>query len=177
MELSKERTLERVTAPELVSLVGLGATAILVPMFVHVQWASGPIVNAILILALFLVGIRSALVLCLVPSLMALAGGLLPAVLAPAIPFIMLSNVILIITLDFAYQRIRDNVNAYFIGLVSGAFLKFTFLYFSIDLVSDLIIKQELAAKVAQLFSWTQFMTALTGGMIAFMVLKFLKRI
>jgi hypothetical protein len=89
----------------------------------------------------------------------------------------MFSNAILVLSIDQVYFRLKNNTNAYFSGLLLGAFLKFIFLYFSISVVTDLLIKQELAAKVAQLFSWTQFVTALTGGLLAFAFLRWLKRL
>jgi len=86
----------------------LGSTATVLPFLIHIQWFTGPIINAILILTLFLVGIRSAFVVCLVPSLMALSGGLLPAILAPIIPFIMISNVIFVLTICHSYSWRND---------------------------------------------------------------------
>ena len=155
----------------------LAIIASVVPFFIHLQWLTGPLVNAILIITLFLVGIRSALVLCLVPSLMALAGGLLPAVLAPIVPFIMISNVILVLSIEFIYSSVKDTVKSFWSGVITGALLKFLFLFFSVSIISRLLIKSELAVKVAQMMSWPQFFTAFTGGMIAYIVLKSLKRL
>ena len=154
----------------------LGSAATVLPFLIHIQWLTGPIVNAILILILFLVGIRSAFVICLVPSLMALSGGLLPAILAPVVPFIMISNVIFVLTIDYFYNNIKDTKKSYWIGVVAGAFLKFIFLLISVEFIKNLLIKQELAVKVAQIMSWPQFATVIVGGMIAFIVLKFLKK-
>jgi len=177
MIYSKEKVFARVNTRAIPQFLGLAGVATALPFFIHLQWATGPIVNAILIITLFLVGIRSALVLCLVPSLMALAGGLLPAVLAPVVPFIMISNVILVLSVDFIYKNIKDTFKSYWSGIIIGASLKFLFLYFSVNIISKLLIKHELAVKVAQMMSWTQFFTALTGGCLAFIVLKWLKRL
>ncbi|MCD4762172.1 iron hydrogenase, partial [bacterium] len=86
----KELTATKVNTRAIARFLALAGVASALPMFIHLQWLTGPLVNAILILALFLIGIRSALVLCMIPSLMALASGLLPAVLAPVVPFIMI---------------------------------------------------------------------------------------
>ena len=131
----------------------------------------------LLILTLFLVGIRSALVLCLIPSLIALASGLLPAILAPVVPFIMIGNAILVLSVDRIYSYFKDIRQSYWLGVLVGASFKFLFLLASINIISQLLIKQELAVKVAQMMSWPQLATALTGGMIAWLVLKWLKRI
>jgi hypothetical protein len=173
----KEQSLAQVNPRTIAQFLLLSGIAIFVPFFIHLQWATGPMVNAILIIVLFLIGIRSALVLCLIPSLMALMGGLLPAVLAPVVPFIMISNVILVLSIDWLYRNIKDPNKGYWIGLGAGAFLKFIFLFLSIGSIGKLLLKQELTLKVAQMMSWAQLATALTGGMIAFIVLKWLRRI
>ncbi len=177
MNYTKEKILERLNVKTLSNFIALSGLAMFVPFFIHLQWLTGPMVNAILIITLFLVGIRSALVLCMVPSLMALSGGLISPILAPAIPFIMLSNVILVLTVDYFYNNIKDNAKGFVTGVLTGAFLKFAFLFLAINIVADLLIKQELAPKIAQLFSFTQFLTAVSGGMIAWVFLKFLKRV
>ena len=169
--------MERVNSAAIAKFLGFAGVATFLPFFIHIQWLTGPIVNAILILVLFLVGIRSALVLCLIPSLMALSGGLLPAVLAPVVPFIMIGNVLFIIIIDWFYNNLKNEIKAYWTGIVIASGLKFIFLFFSINIIGKLLVKQELTIKVAQIMSWPQFITALTGGMIAWVILKWLKRI
>jgi len=171
------KSLTAVNVKALTSFVMLSGIAIFLPFFIHLQWITGPIVNAILIITLFLVGIRSAMVLAFVPSLMALSGGLLPAVLAPAVPFIMISNIIFILTVDYIYHNFKDENKGYWLGIVVGAGLKFIFLILSVNFIAKLLIKQELVVKVAQMMSWSQFATAVLGGMIAWAILKWLKRI
>ncbi len=177
MNYTKEQTLTKINTKTLSQFIGLAGLAMFVPFFIHLQWFTGPMVNALLIITLFIVGIRSALVLCLIPSMMALAGGLIPAIIAPAIPFIMLSNVILVLIVDYFYNNIKDNFKGFASGVLIGAFVKFGFLFLSISIVSDLLIKQELVAKIVQLFSFTQFLTAVSGGAIAWIILKSIKRI
>lgn len=157
-----------------VKFLSLAIVATFLPFFIHLQWVTGPIVNAILILALILVGIRSALIIALIPSVIALSSGLLPAVLAPVVPFIMLSNVILVASVDQFYERMKDPKIGYWLGVGVGAVLKFLFLFLSVDLISNLLLKQELATKVAQMMSWSQLATALAGGVLAWVFLKFL---
>ena len=177
MEYVKEQTLARVNTKAMVQFLGFASVATVLPFYIHLQWFTGPIVNAILIIVLFLVGIRSALVLCLIPSLMALSGGLLPAVLAPVVPFVMISNTILVLSVDWFCNNFKDNIRGYWLGLIVGAGLKFGFLFLSVSFIAKLLIKQELAVKVAQMMSWPQFATAVIGGMIAWVVLKWIKRI
>jgi len=177
MNYIREKTLARVNVKTLSYFIVLSSVAMFVPFFIHLQWLTGPMVNAILVITLFMVGIRSALLLCMIPSLMALSGGLIPPVLAPAIPFIMISNAIFVLLVDYFYNNTKDNTKGFFLGTIAGAFLKFIFLFWSVGIVADLLLKQELAPKIAQLFSFTQFLTALLGGLIAWAFLKFLKRI
>lgn len=177
MEYLKEKILEGVNVRTMAQFLILASLAILLPFFVHLQWLTGPIVNAILIISLFLIGIRSAMVLAVIPSLMALAGGLLPAVLAPAVPFIMISNMIFVLAIDFIYSRSVNTNKGYWVGVVIGSLLKFSFLFLSVNFIAKLLIKQELVFKVAQMMSWPQLATALLGGVMAWAVLKGLKRV
>jgi hypothetical protein len=177
MENIKEQALAGVSVKTATTFLALAGLALALPFFIHLQLLTGPIVNAILILLLFLVDIRAALLVALIPSMMALAGGLLPAVLAPAVPFIMVSNAIFVLTIDQIYNRMKNERQGYWLGVIMGAGLKFIFLFSSVSLISKLLIKQELAAKVAQMMSWPQFATAVAGGVIAWVVLKWLKRI
>ena len=176
MPILKEEVLAEVNTKALASFLALAGVATILPFFIHAQLLTGPIINAIFVLALFLVGIRSALVICLIPSLMALSGGLLPVILAPVTPFIMIGNAIFVLTIDWFYNKAKDSNYGYWLGVISGAALKFAFLFLSVSFITRLLIKQELAVKVAQMMSWPQFATAVMGGMIAWIVLKWLKR-
>jgi hypothetical protein len=177
MSYIKEEAMVRVNTAAIAQFLALATAATALPFLIHIQWLTGPIVNAILIIALFLIGIRGALLLCLIPSLMALAGGLLPAILAPVVPFIMISNVLLVLGVDFAYSRSRDAVRGFMAGVLAGATLKFLFLFLTVGVMSNLIIKKELSFAIVQMMSWPQFATALAGGVLAFMFLRWLKRI
>ena len=177
MRYIKENVLSKPNIASLANFLVLASIAVFTPFLIHVQWLTGSIVNAVLIIVLFTVGVRSALVLCLIPSLMALAGGLIPPILAPIIPFIMMSNVMLVLVVDRVYYYFKNDLKGYWFGLMSGAVLKFAFLYFSLNIISKLLIKQELMAKVAQMMSWPQLATAITGGFIAWIFLKKIKRI
>lgn len=173
---TKTKILGNVKSARVGAFLGIYGVSILMPYFIHLQWVTGPLVNALLIICLFLVGVKSALVLCLVPSVVALSSGLILPVLAPMIPFIMIANCILVITMDYFYNK-SSRQSTYWQGLMIGAGLKFFFLFASVNIISNLLIKQELAVKVAQMLSWPQLFTALTGGMIAFIFLKTIKRI
>lgn len=177
MPYTTEQTAEKINMRAVAQFLGLASLATMLPFFIHLQWITGPLVNAILIVVLFLIGLRGAVIVALVPSLMALSSGLLPAVLAPVVPFIMISNLILIFSLDWIYQRNKNVKFGYWLGLIAGASAKFLFLLASVSWITRLLLKQELAVKVGQMMSWPQLATALAGGVIAWAVLKWLKRI
>jgi len=148
---------------------GLGITASLLPFFLHSQYITGPIINAVFILSLFWLGRRSAYTIAFMPSLAALLGGLLPLPLLPLVPFIIASNLILIFSLDL-WQRRRPQ-SSYFPGLILAALAKFTFLFLSAKMLG-LILSPRLMPVLGQMFGLVQLWTALAGGLLAWAILK-----
>ena len=154
----------------------------------HSQWITGPIVNMALILSIFLLDVRSALLIGILPSTIALGTGLLPAILAPIIPFIILSNSILVLAFS-VLSRVSDEQSEsriegsrdklwslnYFTKLFIGSGLKYLFLLLTSEIVINLLLNSKVAPAVAQIMSWPQFFTAMIGGILAFGVLKVLK--
>jgi hypothetical protein len=176
MIFSKEKILAQVDIKELTSFLFLSGLAILVPAILHVQWLTGPIVNAIFVVALFLLGVRSALAVALVPSLIALSSGTLPAPLAPAIPFIMVGNAIYILAINYVYNNSATEENGYWRGIFIGSGLKFVFLSLSAGFIVELFTSETVALKISQMMTWTQFATAALGGMIAWIILRWIRR-
>ena len=146
----------------------VGATV--APLF-HQQEITGPIVNAILFVAVVILGRQAAILVGLMPSLLALSVGLLPFVLAPIIPFIMVSNAILIII--FSNLRTKN----YWLALVIASLVKFLFLFSTSSIVINLLVKKELAIRASAMMSWPQLFTALAGGLLAYIFLKIFKKI
>lgn len=172
MEAEKALVEKKVMVMPLVQFTSLLAVATLAPViFSHFQIVTGPIVNATLFIAVGLIGTRYALLIGLVPSVIALSTGLLPAPLAPMIPFIMLSNSILIIVFSWFIKK------RFWTGVAISSVLKFGFLFATSSVVIGLLTKSELAGKVATILGWPQLLTALAGGIIAFGVLKALKKV
>lgn len=145
------------------------AIAIIIPSFLHSQWITGPIINATLILATFIIGPMEAILLGLMPSAVALSTGLLPLPLAPMVPFIMIGNAVLVVF--FHYMR-RQN---YALNLGISALLKFSFLHFSVVFVMPNLLQNEIVSKLAVMMSWPQFATAVIGGLIVYPIIKKLK--
>lgn len=153
----------------LVKFIALLSTATLAPLLQQ-QAIAGPLVNATLFIAVMLLGTKNAILIGLIPSLIALSTGLLPPVLAPMIPYIMVGNTLLI--LAFGYFQKKN----YWSGVVLASVLKFAFLFATSSLIMNLILKKEIAQKVATMLSWTQLLTALAGGILAYAFFKLYKR-
>lgn len=143
--------------------------ASIIPAFLHAQWITGPLVNAVLFLSVIYCGLSGALIVGMVPSVIALSVRLLPAPMAPVVPYIILGNAIMIVA--FAAFRKKN----FWLGAGIGALLKCGFLYAVISVVAKLLINQKLAPKVAAMFSWPQLVTALIGGGIAWGIYKLIK--
>lgn len=163
----KTQVIAKVKWESIAWFVGLMAVAAIVPHYVHNQFITGPIVNAALFTAAIILGAGNAILIGLVPSVVALVSGLLPLPLAPMVPFIMISNAILV--LAFSYFR-KINFGS---GVVMASLVKYAFLYATSIIVVNLISNHSLAAKAAaQMMAWPQIVTALVGGLIAFGVLR-----
>jgi len=126
----------------------------------HNQWITGTIVNAILFLAVWRVGIVNAAFVAFLPSSIALMRGLLPAPMVILIPYIILSNIILIA----AFYALKKYPIA---GIVSASLAKFIFLF----AISTYFIK--IASPLVFMMQWPQLTTALAGGLIAVGIIKF----
>lgn len=148
-------------------LVGVAS---IMPLW-HNQWVTGPIVNATLFLTAWFLGIRAGIMVGLIPSAIALGAGLLPTIMAPMVPFIMISNAILVLTVDALRKR------NYWLSVIIASGFKFLFLAGTSSIVINLLIKKEVAAKVATMMNWPQLATALIGGIIAFAFIKYFKRV
>jgi len=162
LALKRERVL---ILAQFAVLVGIATVA---PLF-HQQAVTGPIINATLFVSVILLGAQNAILVGLIPSLIALSVGLLPPILAPMIPFIMASNTILIIVFDYLKER------SFWLRVILASVLKFIFLFSTSSIVVNLLLKKEIASKVVTIMSWPQLLTALAGGLIAYIFLKNIK--
>ncbi len=156
----------------LAQFASLLAVASITPALIHSQPITGPIVNAVLFIATVILGTQGAVLIALIPSLIALSVGLLPQALAPMVPFIMMSNVILVLVFNYVRKRNLEAKKSYWTGLISASVLKFLFLFSTSFVVVNLITKQAVAQKAAAILSWPQLLTALAGGVIAYLVLR-----
>jgi hypothetical protein len=145
--------------------------ALVAPLF-PLQQVTGPIINALLFIAVVMLGLRQTLPVCFMPSIMALLAGLLLPIMVPIVPFIMLSNVVLVVTFSYLYQR------NFWLGVVMASILKFIFIWSTTSAMANLFIKNSKVIQVvATMMSWPQLISALAGGVIAYLFLRFIRRI
>jgi hypothetical protein len=133
------------------------------------QFIVGPIVNAVLIMATYTAGFWSGTSIAIIAPLVSAFTN--KAAIAPLIiafsPFIILGN--FIIVLAFHLLR-RKSMTA---GVAAGAICKFAFLYASITIFTSVVkMKPQIAVTLTNLFSWTQLLTAVIGGILALLVIK-----
>lgn len=170
MTVNQAETLKKyrvgIVAPFLIALGGL----MLVPLIPN-QFISGPLVNAMLFVITVFLGLRGGVILSFVPSLMALMSGLLPAIMALFIPFIMLSNVIMVVLFHYARQK------NYWFGIGTSAVAKFVFLTVASRIFFQVFLNKPMTETLTMMMSWNQLYSALMGGIIAYVFLKFIKRI
>ena len=123
--------------------------------FIGNQFITGTIVNAVLILSFFLLGYKSALLLCFLPSAISLSLGFMPV--AIMLPFIIIGNVILV----SAFKLIKN----YWIALFSGSIVKASLLF----LTASIFVSNPV---VLSMMSWPQLLTAISGGLLAYLIKK-----
>ncbi|MGD9129928.1 MAG: hypothetical protein PVJ09_05570 [Candidatus Woesebacteria bacterium] len=154
---------------KLLTVASLLTISLLLPTIVHQQFITGPIINAILLITVSSVGVNEAMMMGLIPSTVALSSGLLPLALAPMLPFIMISNAIYILLFARLFSK------NYFLAITAASIFKFIFLYGTSKLIVSKLLAAPLMQKVAVMMTYPQLVTALIGGLIAYLVIKSVK--
>jgi len=90
--------------------------------------------------------------------------GILPPPLMPLIPFIALGNAVLVIL--FFWLKSRNNI----LGILIASAVKF------LVLVSAVNLLVQVPSAIAQMMSFPQLITALTGGFIALLIVNIFKK-
>jgi len=147
------------------AFVLLLAIAVFVPLLKQ-QIITGSIVNAVLFISTAYLGIAAGIMIGFLPSLFSAMSGLLPIPLLPMIPYIILSNAILVVC--FGLLRKRN----YIFSVITASFIKFLFLFSASSYIVSFFIKKPLPTPIIIMMSWPQLVTALIGGLLAYVVLK-----
>jgi hypothetical protein len=162
----KSLSISRNAAIMLAAFIGIATFA----PYMKEQLVTGTIVNAMLFAGVALMGANEGLLIGLVPSSMALAIGLLSPAMAPMIPFIIVGNALLVLTFNFTRK-----IN-YWLGVLTGSLMKFGFLFLTSSIVAGFFASNAtLAASVTTILTWPQLITAVSGGILAYGIVRLVK--
>jgi len=150
--------------------VVLLSVAIFAPAL-DIQSITGTLVNATLFVATALLGLQTAILIGIIPSVVSIVTGLLPVAILPMVPFIVFSNAVLIIIFSMFQKK------SFVKGVVIASVLKFAFLSVVSSFVIHFFVSEKIASKIALMMSWPQLFTALSGGILAYFVLGAIKKI
>lgn len=145
------------------------------------QPVTGPLINAILLVAAGLMGSGPAMLIGVVTPVAALVRGQLPAPLAVMVPFIILANAVLILIFK-AVRKTFLTLNSDWLSwqnglsLVAAAIGKFLFLVASVRFFLPFFLGKTLPEKLAFVMMTPQLVTALVGGVLALLFLKMIAR-
>lgn len=146
------------------------ALAVVAPYFGN-QLITGSIVNALLFISVTVLGLESAFLLCLIPSLISIYTGLLPLALAPMIPFIMTGNALLVLV----FSKLSNK--RFWFGAIPAVLVKYIFIWSVGMILASSILKGTIAKNILLMISWPQLVTAIAGAIIAFLFLKTIKKL
>ena len=156
-------------AISVVQFIALLSVAIFAPA-INIQAVTGTLVNATLFISVALLGLPGAVLIGVIPSAVSVATGALASPIAPMVTFIILSNSILALTFSRMYKK------SYWKGVVAASFVKFAFLSVVSSFVIGYFVSEKVAAKIALIMTYPQLLTALSGGVLAYVVLGAMKK-
>lgn len=140
------------------------------------QPVTGPAINAILLIAVGLIGPVAAVIIGAFTPIIAFVRGILPPPLGPLIPAIVFGNALYAIVFFFitwsrrrtkpASAQIKVFSIPTILAVMAGALAKFFILAWAVNFMV------QVPEPVAQMMSLPQLYTALAGGGIALLVLK-----
>ncbi len=157
------------------------ALVLVVQMFRMPPFITGPLVNFMLIIAVIAAGIAGGVVIGFFTPWIALLVGILPAPLAPVVPFIMIGNALYCLLFGIGYKyshtntpvtgsRIKTPVIGG-IGLAAGSLVKF------IVIAGAARFLLNLPYPLAEALLLPQLLNAVVGGVAALLAGQYLKKI
>ncbi|MDD4661722.1 MAG: hypothetical protein PHG24_00365 [Candidatus Pacebacteria bacterium] len=149
----------------LAQFLGIISIIILAQVVFKNQFITGTIINALLICSVFFLGLRQSIGIAIIPSLFSVFTGLMAPVILPFVPFIILGNIILVVTINYLK-------NSYFLAGAIGAILKFSFLF-----LTSAYLFSFLPEPILYAMSYPQLITAFLGVGVSFIILKIAKKI
>lgn len=172
-------------------IIYITQTAVMIALLIGVQimtlpfgqFVTGSMVNLVLLVSVFIIGIYGGLTVAVLSPLLAFAAGIGPAFIQ-IIPFIALGNALFVIVAWVISRKHMMRINAKDVlgaslGLLAASIAKFLFLWIglvmtALPLISG--IKEKQVAVIGVAFSWPQLITALIGSMLAIVVVPLLKK-
>lgn len=126
----------------------------------------GSLVNAALMIAAGTLGIAGAVLISVIAPIIAFLQQHIKFIWM--VPIVMIGNVIIVIVFGLLFKKNQ------WVAMISGAVLKFVFLWFAIvQLALPLVgMKGPAANAIIFSFSWPQLVTAILGGILAITVIK-----
>jgi hypothetical protein len=158
---------------QLVTTRFLTRTAVLLAIVLAIQLlrlpqpVTGPLVNAILLLAGALVGMGSGVMIGMLTPFVAFLVGILPPVLGPAIPAIIAGNTVLVVVFSLFHKLVAGRSGPY-LGIIVGAGLKYLVMAGAVKYLLALPPGAATALQIPQL------LTALAGGILALIGIRVL---
>jgi len=146
--------------------IGMAIVVITPMLLAHTpgnQFIVGPIVNAVLIYLALRVGVGNAIMIAVIPSLIALFRGMLPPTAAALIPFIVMGNITLVSVFGYLKGSLIKRVTL-------SAIAK------TLVIALPVWIGFNIAPVVKLMMSWPQLVTALAGGAIVIGINAYLSR-
>lgn len=162
-------------------------TAVLIAVLVVVQFitksmsqlVTGSLVNMILIAAASLTGIAGGICVAVISPLMAFLLGIGPK-LPQLVPLIALGNLVIVVVCGGLVSVLNMNdVLKWAVSVLIGAAAKFAVLYFGIVRIALPLmpnIPEKQAAVISASFGAAQFVTAVIGGALAYLVVRVVSR-
>ncbi|MDF2988163.1 MAG: hypothetical protein K0R50_3673 [Eubacterium sp.] len=157
-------------------------TAVLLAVVVVVQIAGrslpnsnfivGPLVNMCLLVAAMTAGVAGGITIAILSPFTSLINNNAPvaAALLPFAPVIAVANIIFVLAFYLLYNKNK------YVGLAVAALLKFGVLFLAIRLFLNIFSFPKFTARLLEMFSWPQLITALVGGIVAIPVIYSLRK-
>ncbi len=147
------------------------------------QFITGSLVNLILLVSVFMIGIYGGLTIAILSPILAFMAGIGPAFIQ-IIPFVAVGNALLVtIAWLIAGKRIRcastRDFTASVTGLLAASACKFLFLWIGLVMVALPMIpgiKEKQIVAISAAFSWPQLVTALIGSALTLIIVPQLKK-
>ncbi len=143
----------------------------------HTQFIVGSLVNAVLIVAAGMVSVYSGIIIAFITPIVAFFQGHIPNVLPMMILVVGVGNALIV--LIYSVLKNKNEI----LAVIAGAIVKFIFLFYAVRKVLEIAqgsIPEKAYTKISSLlsvgFSWPQLVTALIGGFLAIIVLKYVKK-